>query len=53
MKKEILLLVLYFGLLTVGTFAIVNSIAKMFVSNINSVTASYFPENGNAYGIGE
>ena len=51
MKREILLLVL-FGVVIVGGFLCVTlSVAKVFVANVNSMTASYYPEGNN--GVGE
>jgi general stress protein CsbA len=41
--KEKLLLVLFFIVVVGGFVGITLSVAKVFVSNVNSVTASYFP----------
>ena len=49
--KEKLLLVLFFVVVVGGFVAITLCVAKVFVSSVNSVTTSYFPE-GNS-GIGE
>ena len=42
--KEKLLLVLFFAVVVVGFASITLSVTKVFVSNVNSVTANYFSE---------
>ena len=49
--KDKLLLLLFFVVVVGGFVAITLSVAKVFVSSVNSVTTSYYPE-GNS-GVGE
>jgi len=49
--REKLLLVLFLAVVVGGFVAITLSVAKVFVANVNSVTAIYYPE-GNS-GVGE
>jgi hypothetical protein len=42
--KEKLLLVLFFAVVVGGFLSITLSVTKVFVANVNSVTASYYPE---------
>jgi hypothetical protein len=47
MKKDILLLFLFFAVVVSVFTAVTLSAAKVFVSSVNSITASYYPEGND------